>query len=668
MKKTRLAGKTTRFARPFDTSSLKTERTCVAEIAEWINKIIENKSLPLGKAEVETKGADEKYPDIILYDSPHSIDALLIAEFKRPFFDPYDEIELKEPAWRKARNRNAKYFVTSNFQKLIWFSTERVSKSNRIEDQIIEEFHLSEIYDLDKIDEPQFKNSIIKNIESFLDELVLVHTGKKPEPLKPIDEHLIFKLHDKVHRLSRFYKPVIRDRVHKDASFRKDLKKWFVEQQWSFTESKADYERIARQTAYLLINKILFYDVLKSRNHDIATLEVPEDLTKGGQLRYTLEGYFNYVVKEIDYETIFSTDFIDQIAFPDSREIVKEIKELVNSLSQYRFAEIDFDIIGRIFEMLIPPEERHDLGQYFTNPDIVDLILKFCIKHERDTVLDPSCGAGTFLVRAYKHKRLMNQRLTHEEILRDLWGFDISKFPAQLSTINLVLRDLNVRKNYPQIIKEDFFSFSNRTEFKDSTRKKEIVSPDRKKILISYPTHVDCIVGNPPYTRQEEISEISKEADYKEDIIEKTLYDGGRKIADISKRAGIHAYFFIHGTKFLKEGGRFGYIVSNSWLDVDYGKGLQEFFLKNYKIIAIIESKVERWFEAADVNTCIVILERSANEEDRNENLARFVYLFKPLRYFLPAAQKTWEEEMVRFNALDSLIKTIFFSYRVLSE
>ncbi|MCG2710301.1 MAG: N-6 DNA methylase, partial [Thermodesulfovibrionales bacterium] len=339
----------------------------------------------------------------------------------------------------------------------------------------------------------------------------------------------------------------------------------------------------------------------------------------------------------------------------------KEIKDLIDSLSKYRFAEIDFDIIGRIFEMLIPPDERHDLGQYFTSADIVDLILRFCIKNERDTVLDPSCGAGTFLVRAYKHKRLMNQRLSHNEMLKDLWGFDIAKFPAHLSTINLALRDLSVRENYPQIIKEDFFAFRHHAGFEDSKRRKEIVSPDKKKVSILYPSTVDCIVGNPPYTRQEEIKEISKEAGYKEDLIESALYDGARKIADISKRAGIHAYFFIHGTKFLKDGGRFGYIVSNSWLDVDYGKGIQEFFLRNYKIVAIIESKVERWFEAADVNTCIVILEKCIDQKARDENLVRFVNLFKPVRHFIPAAQKTWEEERNRFNAIDNLVKTILF-------
>jgi hypothetical protein len=117
----------------------------------------------------------------------------------------------------------------------------------------------------------------------------------------------------------------------------------------------------------------------------------------------------------------------------------------------------------------------------------------------------------------------------------------------------------------------------------------------------------------------------------------------------------------VHGTKFLKDGGRFGFIVSNSWMDVDYGKGLQELFLKHYKIIAIIESKVERWFEDADVNTCIIILERCKDEKERDENLVRFVYLFKPLRYFIPPAHDIWEKQKQRLDAIENLKKTILF-------
>ena len=106
-----------------------------------------------------------------------------------------------------------------------------------------------------------------------------------------------------------------------------------------------------------------------------------------------MQAYFNEVLK-IDYETIYTADFIDTIAFPEAEEVVKEIKELIKVLRRYDFSKLGYDVIGRIFERLIPQDERHNLGQYFTNPDIVDLILRFCLKHEDDKVLDPACGAG----------------------------------------------------------------------------------------------------------------------------------------------------------------------------------------------------------------------------------------------------------------------------------
>lgn len=660
----KIKGKPIKLPSPYDTSDFKTERTCVAKIAEWINRIIDANALPLGKAEVETRGADDKYPDIILYESPQTKDILLIAEFKQPYFDPYDETELKEPARKKATQRKAKYFATSNFKKLIWYKTEEVNRMTDEATQIANVYDLSAIEDLNTIDEPRFKNAITKGIEKFLYDLIEVYQKKRPEPLLPIDELLILKLQGKNHRLARYYKNIIRDRFHKDSDFAKMLANWFVEQQWNFAGQESDFDKAARQTAYLLINKILFYQALKAKQTNLASLIIPDDLTASGQLQKCLQGYFSYITENIDYETIYSTDFIDQIAFPDSREVVKEIKDLVNLIKEYDFSKIGFDVIGRIFERLIPQEERHNLGQYFTSADVVDLILKFCLKHEDDKVLDPSCGAGTFLVRAYQHKKLMNNRLTHQDILESLWGVDIAKFPAHLATINLAVNDLGVLKNYPNIAKEDFFNLTvhqSGFELPERWRKIRAQTLGVEQREITYPRWFDCIAGNPPYTRQEEITEITEKEGYKQSLIDKALYYGKHKLAEISKRAGIHAYFFVHGTKFLKDGGRFGFIVSNSWMDVDYGKGLQELFLKNYRIVAIIESKIERWFEDADVNTCIIILEKCKDQKERDENLVRFVYLFKPLRHFIPPAHDMWEKQKQRLDSIQGLIKTILY-------
>jgi len=660
-KKSKLSGKPTRISSPYDTTIHKTERTCVAKVAEWINRIADKKDLDIGLADAETRSADDKYPDLLIFKNPRSQDVLCVAEFKRPYFDPFDEQELKEPARVKATHRRAPYFVTSNFQRLIWFNTERVNSCRPDEEQIHHQYILSEIEDLDLIEEPRYKNSIIAGLERFIVDLYEVHIGKKEEPRSAIDELLIFRLRDKVNRLSKYYRRIIEDQAHKDQKFSIRLQSWFAKQNWSFAWQEADFAKAARQAAYLLVNKILFYSVLQAkRSHTLAPLVIPQGLLKGAQLQKILQSFFDEVLK-IDYQTIYSTDFIDVIAFPDEKEVIREIEELVDILRRYDLSTFGYDVIGRIFERLIPPQERHNLGQYFTNPDIVDLILRFCLKHEDDKVFDPACGTGTFLVRAYQHKKLMNQRLTHQKILKTLWGTDIAKFPAHLATINLAINDLSVDKNYPQILQEDFFTLrlGGREEFAEAARKKELAGLGEMKVSIPYPKIVDCIVGNPPYTRQEEIPTITEEKGYKEKLIQNALYDGKKKIASISKRAGVHAYFFVHGTKFLQNGGQFGFIVSESWLDVGYGKGLQEFFLKYYKIITIISSKVERWFEDADINTSIVILEKCTSKREREENPVRFVYLKKPLRHFIPPAQDMWEKQLGRLNEIDKLVKTI---------
>ncbi|MDZ7261701.1 MAG: N-6 DNA methylase [candidate division KSB1 bacterium] len=646
----------------FDVSAYKTERTCVAKIAEWMNRMAEEKALDIGPAEVETRSADDKYPDIVIYENPRSQTILCVVEFKPPLCDPFDAKELKEPARLKATHRRAKYFATSNFKSLIWFNTEKANALKPEEEQIVDKYHLSELENLDEIEQTRYSEPIKRGLENFLTKLYSVHSGQEPEPKQAIDEFLVFRLQEKIRLLSTYYRRIIDDQCHKEASFANRLKNWFVEQRWTFAWQPQDFDRAARQTAYLLVNKIVFYNLLQAkRARELAPLEIPKGLLKGSQLHKILQSFFDEVLK-IDYETLYTTNFIDTMAFPEAKEVVKEIEELVEILRRYDFSKLGYDVIGRIFERLIPPAERHHLGQYFTSPDVVDLILRFCLHHEDDKILDPACGAGTFLVRAYQHKKLMNQYKQHQDLLNTLWGNDIAKFPAHLATINLAINDLGVDKNYPNILQEDFFALLVGDQGFDpenwrKARAKTLGLAEREVI---YPRWFDAVVGNPPYTRQEEIGEISPEdAEYKAKLIQNALYFHNKKMAEIGKRAGIHAYFFVHGTKFLKDGGYFGFIVSNSWLDVEYGKGLQEFFLNNYQIIAIIESKVERWFEEADINTCIVILQKCQDKKEREKNLLRFVYLKKPLRHFIPPAQDIWEKQVERLDAIDKLKKTI---------
>ena len=80
---------------------------------------------------------------------------------------------------------------------------------------------------------------------------------------------------------------------------------------------------------------------------------------------------------------------------------------LVNQISGYDLSAIREDVLKPLYEQLVDPETRHDLGEYYT-PDwlaeeVVDAAMRPWIDADRQPrVLDPTCGSGSFL-RAVLH-------------------------------------------------------------------------------------------------------------------------------------------------------------------------------------------------------------------------------------------------------------------------
>ena len=69
------------------------------------------------------------------------------------------------------------------------------------------------------------------------------------------------------------------------------------------------------------------------------------------------------------------------------------------------FSNVPSDVVGRIFQNLIGPEERHRYGQHFTGDGGVDLINTFCIRSGRGAVLDPAWPTARPFRRAFHPPR-----------------------------------------------------------------------------------------------------------------------------------------------------------------------------------------------------------------------------------------------------------------------
>lgn len=144
-----------------------TERTVNQILVEWFNKFIEELNLPLGKVRQEMILADQKQPDILVFDVNNK-NAIALIELKLPSWDIYT-IELIHDAYRKSIKVNSQYFATWNINKLVLFSVKKYEESrenNRsISEAIIQKYDFSSIKILEQIDEGNHKARIQENIK-----------------------------------------------------------------------------------------------------------------------------------------------------------------------------------------------------------------------------------------------------------------------------------------------------------------------------------------------------------------------------------------------------------------------------------------------------------------------------------------------------------------------
>jgi hypothetical protein len=89
---------------------------------------------------------------------------------------------------------------------------------------------------------------------------------------------------------------------------------------------------------------------------------------------------------------------------------------------------------------------------------------------------------------------------------------------------------------------------------------------------------------------------------------------------------GIYDDWIMHSTGFLKKGSRLGMIISDSWLQTDYGVNFFRFLLDNYKVHAIIDISA-RVFPVPLIGACIILLEKCSDEGERRNNKTVFMYL-----------------------------------------
>jgi type I restriction-modification system DNA methylase subunit len=318
------------------------------------------------------------------------------------------------------------------------------------------------------------------------------------------------------------------------------------------------------------------------------------------------------------------------------REILSDLYQTKDRSVSYDFKVIPANVLGNVYEQYLShilkktakravlsenQVHRKEQGIYYTPTYIVDFIVNNTlgellkdrkIDFEQVKVVDPACGSGSFLIKAFdqlneyykENDKNYNQTLLDfkAEILfkaesrilqNNLFGVDLDKQAVEITQLNLLLKIAEKRQRLPileQNIKRgnsliDDETFAGTTAFKWKKEFPETMNSGG----------FDVIIGNPPYVRQEELGEIKPylEANYE-------TYQG---------TADLFVYFFEKELELLKDNGYFGMIVSNKWLKAGYGENLRRFLLK-FWITDIIDFGDLKVFPDATIYPCIIIMRK----------------------------------------------------------
>jgi type I restriction-modification system DNA methylase subunit len=356
----------------------------------------------------------------------------------------------------------------------------------------------------------------------------------------------------------------------------------------------------------------------------------------------------------------------------DNKVIKTIIKELYYPESPYEFSVLSVEILGSAYEQFLgkviritpshhakieyKPEVRKAGGVYYTPQYVVEYIVKNTVGKliERKTpeeiskfkIVDPACGSGSFLIGAYqylldwhknyytgngKKSKSKNNPITPEGnlttaekkriLLNNIFGVDIDVNAVEVTKLSLLLKcmegetsasinyqlsmfhervlptlDSNI-KDGNSLVDLDFYA--SQLDFGEEKKIKPF-SWQKGFPEVFMQGGFDVVIGNPPYGATLSREELN--------YIINTFQE--------SKRSpDSYCVFIVKAKNLLKPNGTLGFIVPNTFCDLENCSGFRKWFLTEFKPILFNQTG---WaFKDAVVDTLVFIsLNEKSNAKD----------------------------------------------------
>ncbi len=268
----------------------------------------------------------------------------------------------------------------------------------------------------------------------------------------------------------------------------------------------------------------------------------------------------------------------------------------VNKLQSISLLNSSQDAKGLAFQKFLSHHEKEGRGQFFTPEPVIDFCVEMMQPKPNETIIDPACGSGGFLMSALKYLQRNNNELnTSVSVSNHLFGLDINKSIARIAKMKLLLES-NGKTNV---------LCTNSLEDLDSI-----------KLSVSQKYGFDIVLTNPPFgAKITNTSTLSKfDLGHKWSNFDKEYHK--TKVVYPNQNAEI--LFIERCIQLLKDGGRMAIVLPNGNFENPSLEYLRYYIKLKAKILAIVNLPQETFIPfGTGVKTSLLFLEKGTPNIDK---------------------------------------------------
>ncbi len=272
--------------------------------------------------------------------------------------------------------------------------------------------------------------------------------------------------------------------------------------------------------------------------------------------------------------------FVVKSVFEDSYNYMKSgtlLRQVVNKLNEINFqSQKERHLFNDIYETILRSlQNAGNAGEFYTPRPVTQFIVDIVNPKLGETVYDPACGTGGFLICALEYLKKHLKNVEDIRILQEtVSGVEKKPLPHLLSTTNMILHDIDMPK-----IKHDNSLIRNVREYKANEKK-------------------DIVITNPPFGGTEEGGiEVNFPTQFRT-----------RETADL---------FLVLIMYLLKDGGRCGIVLPDGFL---FGEGIKasikEKLLNDFNLHTIVRLPNGVFAPYTGINTNLLFFEKTGSTKD----------------------------------------------------